>query len=87
MLENCSLISFNAGQSLERGHKVTFITERCVLVRRPEGMVLTEIAPGIDLKTQVLDHIGFTPIIPEGGPALMDPALFAQTWGHLKDTF
>lgn len=86
-VENCSQISFNAGQSLERGHRVTFITERCVLVRRPEGMVLTEIAPGIDLKTQVLDHIGFTPIIPEGGPALMDPALFAQTWGHLKDTF
>ena len=86
-VENCSQISFNAGQSLERGHKVTFITERCVLVRRPEGMVLTEIAPGIDLKTQVLDHIGFTPIIPEGGPALMDPALFAQTWGHLKDMF
>ena len=86
-VESCKQISFNAAQSLERGHKVTFITERCVLVRRPEGMVLTEIAPGIDLQTQVLDHIHFKPIIPEGGPALMDAALFSDVWGRLGDTF
>ncbi len=86
-VESCKQISFNAAQSLERGHKVTFITERCVLVRRPEGMVLTEIAPGIDLQTQVLDHIHFKPIIPEGGPALMDAALFSEVWGRLGDTF
>lgn len=86
-VESCKQISFNAAQSLERGHKVTFITERCVLVRRPEGMVLTEIAPGIDLQTQVLDHIHFKPIIPEGGPALMDAALFSDVWGRLGDAF
>lgn len=86
-VESCKQISFNAAQSLERGHKVTFITERCVLVRRPEGMVLTEIAPGIDLQTQVLDHIHFKPIIPEGGPALMDAALFSDVWSRLGDTF
>ena len=50
-------------------------------------MVLRVIAPGVDLKTQVLDHIGFDPIIPEGGPALMDERLFQETWGHLRDTF
>ena len=86
-VESCVQLSFNAGKSLERGNKVTFVTERCVLERRPEGLVLTEIAPGIDLQTQVLDQMGFKPIIPEGGPKLMDPAIFEETWGHLKDTF
>lgn len=86
-VNGCRQLSFNAEQSLAKGNKVTFITERCVLVRTKEGMVLTEIAPGVDLKTQVLDHIGFDPIIPEGGPTLMDERLFQETWGHLRDTF
>ncbi len=86
-VDHCSQLSFNADQCLARGNKITFITERCVLERRPEGLVLTEIAPGIDLETQVLAHMGFRPLIPEGGPALMDSGLFEETWGHLKDEF
>ena len=48
-------------------------------------MVLAEVAPGIDIQTQILDHMGFKPIIPEGGPALMDAGLFSETWGRLGD--
>ena len=50
-------------------------------------MVLAEVAPGIDIQTQILDHMGFKPIIPEGGPALMDAGLFSETWGRLGDHF
>lgn len=86
-VDHCSQLSFNADQCLAKGNKITFITERCVLERRPEGLMLTEIAPGIDLYTQVLAHMGFRPLIPKGGPAQMDSGLFEETWGHLKDEF
>jgi propionate CoA-transferase len=39
-------------------------------------MVLTEIAPGIDLRHDILDNMDFTPIIPEDGPKRMRPDIF-----------
>ncbi len=86
-VNSCVQLSFNADQCLAKGNKITFISERCVIQRTKEGMVLAEIAPGVDLQTQILDQMEFTPIIPEGGPSLMDPGLFEEHWGHLKDTF
>ena len=83
----CAQLSFNAQQCLAKGNRVTFITERCVIKRTAQGMVLAEVAPGIDIQTQILDHMGFKPIIPEGGPALMDAGLFSETWGRLGDHF
>ena len=41
-----------------------------------EGVVLSEIAPGVDLKKDILDQMGFQPIIPEHGPQLMDSRIF-----------
>lgn len=86
-VDSCRQLSFNAGQCLTRGNRVTFITERCVIARTREGMILKEVAPGIDIQTQILDHMGFAPIIPEGGPALMDPEIFKESWGKLKEIF
>jgi propionate CoA-transferase len=83
-VRQCPQLSFNAGMSLKRGNKVVFITERCVIWRLEEGLVLTEIAPGIDLQTQILDQMEFVPIIPKGGPQWMDPKLFQETWGDLR---
>ena len=54
-----------------------YITERAVFELRPEGLVLTETAPGIDLQTQILDLMEFKPII---SPDLkeMNPAIFRE---------
>ena len=84
-VNSCVQISFSAEQAIAKGNKISFITERCVIVRKPEGLVLTEIAPGIDLQTQILDQMEFKPIIPEGGPKLMDPAIFQENWGKLAE--
>ena len=68
-------ISYNGKIAREKGQKMHYVTERAVFELRPEGVVLTEIAPGIDLQTQVLDLMEFTPII---SPDLktMNPDLF-----------
>ena len=84
-VNSCVQISFSAEQAIAKGNKISFITERCVIVRKPEGLVLTEIAPGIDLQTQILDQMEFKPIIPESGPKLMDPAIFQENWGKLAE--
>ena len=53
-----------------------YSTERGVFKLEKDGIHLREVAPGIDLQTQVLDLMDFKPIIPEGGPKLMDERIF-----------
>ncbi len=83
--ESCPELAYNAGQALAMGHEALYITERCVMERRPEGLVITEIAPGVDLQKDILDQMEFTPIIPEGGPKLMPEEIFREEWGKLKE--
>ena len=45
-----------------------------MLRRTPEGVELTEVAPGIDIERDILAHMGFRPIVRE--PRLMDARLF-----------
>ncbi|HEU0115041.1 MAG TPA: hypothetical protein VFQ80_10215, partial [Thermomicrobiales bacterium] len=52
-------VTFSGRIARERGQDVTFVTERCVMRLRPEGIVVTEIAPGVDLERDVLAQIGF----------------------------
>ena len=44
---------------------VMFVTERAVIELLEDGLTVTEIAPGIDLQTQVLDQMDFKPLVAE----------------------
>ncbi len=68
-------ISFNGASAAASGKSVTYITERAVFRLAPEGLVMSEIAPGVRLKEDVLDQIAFTPHV---DPALkpMDRRIF-----------
>ncbi|MEU3980890.1 CoA-transferase [Streptomyces sp. NPDC026672] len=68
-------ISFSAAQALRTGQPVTYVTERAVFRLTEDGPELTEIAPGLDLTVDVLDHLEFKPRI-SPGLAPMDPRLF-----------
>ena len=68
---------------------VLYITERAVFELRPEGVTLIEIAPGIDLQTQILDQMEFEPKIAyqgDGTIKLMDSRIFRdETMGLAND--
>ena len=73
--------TFSGTESLRRGQRVLYITERCVfqLVPDPENggsaLELIEIAPGIDLQQDVLAHMDFAPRV--ANPLkMMDARLF-----------
>ncbi|MGI6020482.1 MAG: acyl CoA:acetate/3-ketoacid CoA transferase [Lachnospiraceae bacterium] len=85
-VDTCVQLSFSAIECLKKGNKVTFITERCVIEATMDGLMVTEVAPGIDLQKDVLDHMAAY-ILPEGGPKLMDAALFQEEWGGLEGRF
>jgi acyl CoA:acetate/3-ketoacid CoA transferase len=76
--------SFSLKSVVAAGHKIMYITERCLFPGTAEGLFLTEIAPGIDLRTKILDQMGFMPIIPKGGPKLMEAGIFQENRGSLK---
>ncbi len=70
-------ITFNGSFAIEKGQKVTFITERAVFRLTQAGLKLIEIAPGVDLQKDILDMMEFKPIIDETYD-LMDPRLFNE---------
>lgn len=56
-------ITFNAKANLASGKIILFITERCVFKLTEEGLILTEIAPGISIEEHILPAMEFAPII------------------------
>jgi len=67
--------TFSGAQAAKWGKPVLYITERCVFKLSPEGLELTEIAPGVDLQKDILDQMDFRPII-KAEPTLMDARIF-----------
>ena len=69
-------VSFSAAHSQQIGQTVLYVTERAVFRLVAEGLELIEIAPGINLQTQVLDLMDFEPIVGDVRP--MPPHVFNQ---------
>ena len=67
-------ITFSGEYARETGQPVLYVTERCVFSMGPNGMELIEVAPGIDVENDILDHMDFTPYIRNVRP--MDSRIF-----------
>ena len=76
-------ITFSGKYANKVGQPVMYITERAVFELREDGIYLIEVAPGIDIQTQIIDHMGFTPKM-DGEPKLMDERIFKDELMGLK---
>ena len=74
-VEDVQYVSFNAEWARALGQQVRYVTERAVFRLGERGVELIEIAPGVDLRHDVLDRMGFTPMMPTS-PRLMDRRFF-----------
>lgn len=67
-------VSFSAATARARSQSVLYVTERAVFRLSAAGLELIEVAPGIDVETQVIGMMGFRPIVRQLVP--MNPACF-----------
>jgi len=81
--ESVEHITFSAKQAIKTNQPVLYITERAVFELTKDGIMLCEIAPGIDLDRDILAHMPIKPIIsPEF--KLMDQRIFKDEKMGLK---
>lgn len=68
-------ISFSGVRGTRQQQDVTYVTERCVMKLTTDGIVVTEIAPGVELQANILDQSEFRLVV---SPTLkqMDRNLF-----------
>ena len=76
-------ITFSGVVGRQRGQRVTYVTERCVLSLESDGLMVIEIAPGIDLQRDVLEQ---SEIALKVSPSLreMDAAIFTDAPMNLQ---
>ncbi|CAN7571028.1 acyl CoA:acetate/3-ketoacid CoA transferase [Brucella pseudogrignonensis] len=68
-------VSFSGKRGRMQEQDVTYVTERCVIRLEQDGLVVTEVAPGIDLQRDVLDQAA-TPLRVSRTLKTMEGALF-----------
>ncbi|WP_328665474.1 hypothetical protein OG905_00775 [Streptomyces sp. NBC_00322] len=75
LVDTVRQVTFSGRQALANGQSVTVVTERCVMRLRPQGLTVTEVAPGIDLRRDVLERAAF-PLQVSPDLTVMDARLF-----------
>lgn len=68
-------ITYSGAVALQQGQEALYVTERAVFRLTSEGLLLAEVAPGIDIRRDILEQMGFAPLMPTP-PAVMPRALF-----------
>lgn len=82
-LKNIEEITFSAQQSFENEQNIIFVTERCVFKLEKDGLVLTEIAPGIDIDKHIFSQMEFTPRVSDELKE-MDARIFLERIMNIK---
>jgi propionate CoA-transferase len=83
LVQSVEQISFSGPRAIAQNQEILYITERCVLRLEPEGVTVVELAPGVDLKRDVLAEAEF-PLRVAPELRKMDSALFHPAPINLK---
>jgi acyl CoA:acetate/3-ketoacid CoA transferase len=67
LVKRVSHITFSGEQARKWGQKVIYVTERAAFALGDKGIEITDIAPGMDLQRDVLDHMQFMPVVGKVG--------------------
>lgn len=76
LIEEVEQITFSGEYAKEVGQPVLYITERAVFELTQDGVELIEVAPGLDVQKDVLDQMGFEPIVKD--VKVMDSKIFNE---------
>ena len=68
-------VSFSGRRAVAQGQDITYVTERCVMKLTAGGIVVTELAPGIELERDVLAQADF-PLVAANDMKTMSAALY-----------
>ena len=82
-LQNVEQITFSGNLARDEGKSVKYITERAVFQLTTNGFELIEIAPGIDLEKDILNHMDFKPKISDT-LTLMNSKIFCSELMNLE---
>lgn len=76
LVDRVEQITYSGDEALKRGQQVVYVTERAVFELSEQGLVLTDVAPGIDVERDVIARMQFKPHVPST-PKVMDGSLFS----------
>lgn len=76
-------VTFSGKYAIKTKQPVLYITERAVFELKEGGLNLIEVAPGIDIQTQIIDLMDFVPTI-DKNIKIMDTRLFGEELMNLK---
>ena len=68
-------ISYNGELAKQRNQNMWYVTERCVFRLTQEGMMLVEVAKGIDIERDILAQMEFRPLI-AADLKITDPCIY-----------
>lgn len=71
-------LTYSVSSGILRGQTAKVVTERAVFDVTAKGLVLTEIAPGIDVRRDVLEQMEFAPLHISDQLKEMDAAFFSE---------
>jgi propionate CoA-transferase len=82
-IRNVEQITFSGDYARDVNQQVLYITERAVFRLTNAGVELVEIAPGVELKKDILDQMDFEPLMP-AELKIMDKRIFEEKLMNLK---